>query len=135
MDALLAAPEERFAQVEGIGPRRAASIHTFFQSADGRKTIKDLESLGLRLIEDRRETESTSGIAGKTIVVTGTLQTYGRDEIEAVIKRHGGKPSGSVSKKTDFVVAGEKAGSKLDKAKQLCVPVLSEEEFNKLIGK
>jgi len=135
MDALLAAPEERFAQVEGIGPRRAASIHTFFQSADGRKTIEDLDSLGLRMTEERRVTESASGLAGKTIVVTGTLEKYGREEVEALIKQHGGKPSGSVSKKTDFVVAGEKAGSKLDKAKQLGVPVLTEAEFDKLIGK
>jgi DNA ligase (NAD+) len=135
MDALLTAPEDRFAQVEGIGPRRAASIHTFFQSADGRKTIKDLDSLGLRMTEDRRMTTSTSGISGKTVVVTGTLQKYGREEIELLIKQHGGKPSGSVSKKTDYVVAGEKAGSKLDKARQLGVPVLTEAEFDKLIGK
>jgi DNA ligase (NAD+) len=135
MDALLEAPEDRFAQVEGIGPRRAARIHIFFQSADGRKTIKDLDSLGLRMSEERRVTPSTSGIAGKTIVVTGTLKNFGREEIEAVIKQHGGKTSGSVSKKTDYVVAGEKAGSKLEKARQLGVPVLTEEEFDRLIGK
>jgi DNA ligase (NAD+) len=68
-------------------------------------------------------------------VVTGTLVKYQRDEIEALIKSLGGKASGSVSKKTDYVVAGEKAGSKLDKAKELGVPVLTEEEFDKLIGK
>jgi DNA ligase (NAD+) len=135
VDALLAAPEERFARVNGIGPRRAASIHTFFQSVDGRKTIQELRDLGLKLTEDRRAAKSSSGIAGKTVVVTGTLKKYGRDEIEALIKELGGKPAGSVSKKTDYVVAGEKAGSKLDKARQLGIPVLTEEEFESLIGR
>ena len=68
-------------------------------------------------------------------MVTGTLTRYGRDEIEALIRQLGGKPAGSVSKKTDFVVAGEKAGSKLDKARELGVKVISEEEFDKVIGK
>ena len=74
-------------------------------------------------------------LAGKTIVVTGTLTRYGRDEIETLIRQLGGKPSGSVSKKTDFVLAGEKAGSKLDKAKALGVAVIDEDGFDKMIGK
>jgi DNA ligase (NAD+) len=74
-------------------------------------------------------------LKGKTFVVTGTLENYGREEIEDIIKQHGGKATGSVSKKTDYVVAGEKAGSKLDKARELGVMVLSEKEFEKLIGK
>ena len=74
-----------------------------------------------------------SGLAGKTIVVTGTLERHGREEMESLIKAHGGKPSNSVSKKTDFVVAGEKAGSKLVKAKALGVPVLTEAEFEAMI--
>ena len=76
-----------------------------------------------------------SGIAGKTFVVTGTLQRFSREEIEELIKSLGGKAAGSVSKKTDFVVAGEKAGSKLDKAKALGVPVLTEDEFAAMIKK
>jgi len=76
-----------------------------------------------------------NALTGKTIVVTGTLTRYGRDEIEALIRQLGGKPAGSVSKKTDFVVAGEKAGSKLDKARELGVKVISEEEFDGVIGK
>ena len=74
-------------------------------------------------------------LAGKTLVVTGTLKTYKRDEIEALIPRLGGRASGSVSKKTDYVVAGEEAGSKLEKAKELGIAVLTEEEFDRLIGK
>lgn len=136
VDDLLAASEERLAQVEGIGPRRAASIHNFFHSKAGEKTIAELRDLGVVMTEEKRAAPvSDSGIAGKTFVVTGTLKKYGRDEIEALIKSHGGKPSGSVSKKTDYVVAGEKAGSKLDKAKSLGVPVLTEDEFEKLVGR
>ena len=74
-------------------------------------------------------------LAGKTLVVTGTLAKYGRAEIEGLIKSLGGKASGSVSKKTDYLIAGEEAGSKLDKARELGVPVLTEAEFEKLIGK
>ena len=74
-------------------------------------------------------------LSGKTFVVTGTLTRYSRDEIEDLIKKLGGKSTGSVSKKTDYVVAGEKAGSKLEKAKALGVPVLTEENFDKLIGR
>ena len=137
MDDLMNASVERLAQVEGIGEERAGSIHKFFQSRAGRKTIEDLHSLGLKLTEDARPTPAQMGAAdltGKTFVVTGTLTKFSRDEIEGLIKQLGGKAAGSVSKKTSYVVAGENAGSKLGKAKQLGVPVLSEEEFEKLIG-
>ena len=117
--------------MEGIGPQRAKSIHAFFQSKDGRKVIAELKSLGMKLTENRRAVPS-GGLAGKTVVVTGTLAKYGREEIEALIRKHGGKPAGSVSKKTDFVVAGDKAGSKLDKAKELGVKVLTEADFEEL---
>ena len=110
----------------------------FFQSAAGRDTIEELRSLGLKLTEDSRPApDAVDGhqLTGKIFVVTGTLSRYGREEIEELIKQLGGKATGSVSKKTDYVVAGEKAGSKLEKARQLGVPVLSEEEFEKLIGR
>ena len=81
------------------------------------------------------ERPAGADLTGKTFVVTGTLPNYSRDEIEGLIKQLGGKATGSVSKKTDYLVAGEKAGSKLDKARELGVKVLTEEEFDKLIGR
>ncbi len=132
-DALLAASADELARVEGIGPQRAASIHAFFQSDVGRSVISELKELGVTLTQEQRKVP-TGGLAGKTVVVTGTLTKYGRDEIEGLIRQHGGKPSSSVSKKTDYLVAGEKAGSKLDKAKELGVQVLTEAEFEVLIG-
>ena len=108
------------------------------QDEQGRSSIKELRALGLKLSQDRRPTPAQLGgpdFTGQTFVVTGTLAKYSREEIEALIRQFGGKASGSVSKSTSYLVAGEKAGSKLDKAKQLGVKVLTEEEFEQLIGK
>jgi DNA ligase (NAD+) len=137
MDRLMNASADELTRVPGIGPERAESIHKFFHSESGRKVIDDLRATGLKLTEDARP-KATSGrtdLTGKTFVVTGTLSRYGRDEIESLIKSLGGKAAGSVSKKTDYIVAGEKAGSKLDKAKELGVTVLTEEAFEKLISR
>jgi DNA ligase (NAD+) len=137
MERLLAASLEDFAAVPGFGQVVAASVHAFFHSAAGRKLIADLKAAGLKMTEDaaaeRPDAGGDSALAGKTIVVTGTLQHYERAQIEELIRRHGGKATGSVTKKTDFVVAGEKAGSKLDKAKELGIRVLSEAEFQQLL--
>jgi DNA ligase (NAD+) len=136
VDDLRQASADRLAQVEGIGPERGESIHKFFHSAAGSDLIDDLGRLGLKMSADARPKPAAGSnpIAGKTFVITGTLEHYGRDEIEAIIKSLGGKAAGSVSKKTDYVVAGEKAGSKLDKAKELGVAVLTEKEFERLAG-
>ncbi len=136
IDELLQASEDQLAQVAGFGPVVAASVHQFFQSQSGRKTIEQLRKAGVKLSEDRKRAAKPGGasLAGKTLVVTGTLRKYGREEIEELIEQLGGKATGSVSKKTDFLVAGEKAGSKLDKAHQLGVKVISEEEFDEMIG-
>lgn len=128
IDKIADAPVERLAGVAGIGPQRAESIFAFFQSADGEKVIADLKRLGVKLSEARRKAPA-GGLAGKTVVVTGTLASLGRDEAEALIRKLGGKPSGSVSKKTDMLIAGEKAGSKLEKARALGVKILTEAEF------
>jgi DNA ligase (NAD+) len=138
MNELVNASADRLTRVPGIGPERAESIHKFFHSETGRKVIDDLRRQGIKLAEEPRPKPSSSSgadLTGKTLVVTGTLARYSREEIEALIKNLGGKATGSVSKKTDYVVAGEKAGSKLDKARELGVPVLTEDEFVKLIAR
>jgi DNA ligase (NAD+) len=136
IDQLISAPAERLSQVEGVGAVLAESVHRYFQSAGGRKIVEDLRGHGVKLSEPRKARPAADGadLLGKTFVVTGTLNNYSRDDIESLIKRLGGKATGSVSKKTNYVVAGENAGSKLDKAKQLGVTVLTEAEFQKLIG-
>jgi DNA ligase (NAD+) len=133
MEALMSASVERLTQCKGIGPVRADQIYKYFHSPAGEKTIKELKELGVRMTQEKKV--KGTQLAGKTLVVTGTLSRYARDEIEELIKELGGKATGSVSKKTDYLVAGENAGSKLDKAKELGVPVLSEDEFDKLIGR
>jgi DNA ligase (NAD+) len=138
MDALVEASAERLARVGGIGPERAQSIVDYLRSTSGQKVIKDLQSAGVKLTEAPRPKPAAkggAGLTGKTLVVTGTLEKYSRQEIEDLIKQLGGKATGSVSKKTAYVIAGENAGSKLDKAHELGVPVLSEADFEKLIGK
>jgi DNA ligase (NAD+) len=132
---LLGASQERLAGVKGFGPKRAESIYNFFHSPAGQKLVEDLRTAGVKLTEDRKKKATGSPLSGKTVVVTGTLGNYSRTEIEDLIKSLGGKATGSVSKKTDFVVVGADAGSKLDKAKQLNVRTLTEDEFDKLIGK
>jgi DNA ligase (NAD+) len=137
IDALADASAERLAQVNGIGPVLAETIHRYFHEDSGRALVRELKELGLKLTAEARPAVASAGgadLSGKSIVVTGSLKKYGREEIEALIRRLGGKPAGSVSKSTAFVVAGEKAGSKLDKARALRIKVLTEEEFEALIG-
>jgi DNA ligase (NAD+) len=136
IDSLMKASEERLSQVNGVGPIMAKDIHEFFQQETTRKLIEDLRSAGVKLTQDAKaKPKGATDLTGKSIVVTGTLKKYQREEIEELIRQLGGKAVGSVSKKTDYVVAGEKAGSKLDKAKALGVAVLTEEEFENMIGK
>ena len=129
---------EQLAEVHEIGAVIAETIHAFFAAQVGRDLVEDLRSLGLHFgepIPAGSPAVAESGqLAGKSIVVTGTLTQFTREQIEELIHNLGGKPSGSVSKKTAFVVAGENAGSKLDKAKALGVRVLSEQEFRELIA-
>ena len=125
---------ESLSQVDEIGAVIAESVVQFFQSEYGKELMKDLAELGLNMgqaVDRASITEAAAGgkLAGKTLVVTGTMVRLKRDEIEQLIRDHGGKASGSVSKKTDYVVAGEAAGSKLTKAQELGVKVLTEDEF------
>src|SRR5262249_3376439 len=136
--ALVAAPAERGGLISGIGRVLAGSVSNFFQSPSGRKLIDVLRTHGVKLTEDPKPKPAAVGasdLTGKTFVVTGTLSRYSREAIEGLIKQLGGKATGSVSKKTHYVVAGENAGSKLEKAKALGVAVLHEDEFAQLIGR
>jgi DNA ligase (NAD+) len=136
LDALAAATPEQLGEVHEIGPVIADSVHDFFHSAAGKKAVAHLQAAGVDPKQEvvRAEEASEGPLAGKTLVVTGTLKTLKRDEIEGLIQKLGGRAAGSVSKKTDYLVAGEEAGSKLEKAKKLGVPVLSEDEFKRLVG-
>ena len=130
----MAAPTEELEQINEIGPVVAASVHGFFEVPENRRLIERLRSAGLKLEEERPAGGTQSRpLTGKTFVVTGTLTKYTRDEIQDRIKALGGKAASSVSKKTDYVVAGENAGSKLANAHKLGVAVLSEDEFDSMI--
>ena len=138
LDEIAAQSEASLSQVNEIGEVIAGSVYRFFHSEYGMNLIAELKALGLNCGEPvvRAATADNSGpLTGRTCVVTGTMVRYTRDEIEQLIREHGGKASGSVSGKTHFVIAGEAAGSKLAKARELGVTVLTEDEFLSLIGR
>jgi DNA ligase (NAD+) len=131
MSAIEKAGEEELQQVEEVGPRIAKSIVEFFAEPKNRELVEELRAA--RLTMRGKKKERGTKLAGKTFVLTGTLPTYSRDEAKKMIEDAGGKVTGSVSKKTDYVVAGEDAGSKLDKAKELNVPVITESELEAIL--
>jgi len=133
IDEIIGQSADQLAAVNEIGPVIAKSVFDYFHSPIGKTIIGDLRELGLNF-GSPVEKQPAGILTGKTIVVTGSLQRFSRDEIKELIHDHGGKAAGSVSRQTDYVVAGEKAGSKLDKARELDIPVLSEDEFVKMIG-
>ena len=132
IDALIKATTEELLEVGEVGPKVAESITFYFSVPANRERIEKMKRLGVR--PQFVAAATGSALAGKTVVVTGTLARFSRDEIHRLIEREGGKPAGSVSAKTSYVVAGEAAGSKLEKAKSLGVPVLTEDEFLAMIG-
>ena len=140
IDTLAAAPEEALQKVEGVGEIMARSIRQFFEEPKNLKLLERLREAGVnmsRLPEEAppsSETLAASPFAGKTCVLTGTLEAMTREEAEEKIVRLGGKASGSVSKKTDLVIAGPGAGSKLKKAEELGIEVIDEAEFLKRVG-
>jgi DNA ligase (NAD+) len=132
MDALMNASEEELQEVNEVGPRIAESMVEFFQEPRNRDLIEQLRKAGVAFTGKKRERGTT--LAGKTFVLTGTLPHLTRDDAKKMIEDAGGRVSGSVSKKTDFVVAGDEAGSKLDKAKELGVKVIGEKDLRELLG-
>ena len=132
LDALMKANAEKLEEVNEVGPRIAESIVEFFGDEHNRKLVADLRAAGLTFAGKKKE--KGTKLASKTFVLTGTLARHTRDEAKKMIEDAGGRVSGSVSKKTDYVVAGTDAGSKLDKARELGVSVIGEEEMEKLAG-
>ena len=132
IDALAAASEEELQQVNDIGSVSASCIRDFFAKKSNQEMLERLKKAGVNMQQDEESAEQL--LVGKTFVVTGTLPSLGQKEATGLIEKYGGKASGSVSKKTDYVLAGENAGSKLIKAQQLGIQVISENEFKKMLG-
>ncbi len=131
MDALMNATAEDIAEIEGFGLIMAKSVEEFFSHPESRQLIDDLKLVGVNMESQKQIVDMR--FEGKTFVLTGTLSMYKRSEAEKIIESFGGKASGSVSKKTSYVLAGEDAGSKLKKANDLGITVISEEEFAQMI--
>ena len=136
LDKIRAMTLEELEAVPEVGPVVAASIHEYFQDPENQRLLDELQAVGIAP-EPLAPVVTSVGklpFAGKTFVLTGTLPKRSRPEAEALIKQHGGKCTGSVSKTTSYLVAGEEAGSKLDKAKQLGIPVIDEAELERMAG-
>ena len=138
IDALERATPEELEAVAGVGPTLAQSVCSWFAIGRNRTVIEKLRAAGLRLVEPERESGGEEGgpqpLAGATFVVTGTLPTYSREQVTALIRRAGGKVTSSVSAKTSYVVAGESPGTKADKAAKLGIPVIDEAELLRLVS-
>lgn len=138
-EQIQAADTERLSKIEGIGPVLAKNITGFFADENHLEMLKSLKQAGLKAFEEIKEIRRITGaamegpFAGKTVVLTGTLSNYTRDEMAEILTNAGAKVTGSVSKKTDYVIAGENAGSKLTKARQLDIPVLSEDDVKSML--
>jgi DNA ligase (NAD+) len=133
LDAVMDASEEQLLEVPDVGPVVAQSIHTFFQQSHNREVVEQLRACGVTWEEAEPAARAPKPLAGKTVVLTGTLPTLTRDEAKDMLEAAGAKVAGSVSKKTDYVIAGAEAGSKLDKARELGVAVLDEEGLKDLL--
>jgi len=132
LSALMSAEKESLSAVDQIGPTMAQSVYEYFRNPYNRKVLDELLAAGVKP-EQPRKVRRTGKLAGKTVVVTGSLENFTRQQIEQAIRQAGGKPSSSVSQKTDFVLAGKEPGSKLDKAQQLGVKVIDEKQFLEMI--
>src|SRR5581483_10151233 len=134
IDDVAAASAEELQRCEGIGPEVASSVSLFFAQRANRAMIERLRKAGVSMSAPKRARAAAGKLAGKTFVLTGTLANLTRDEAAALISEAGGKVTGSVSKKTDYVVAGSDPGSKYDKAQTLGVAILDEDELRTLLS-
>jgi len=137
IEALSAATEDDLLKVEGVGPSIAESVVFFFNQQENQRVIEKLRraGAGLRMAEEKKAPEAPGPLEGKTFILTGALGEFTREEASAIIEGLGGRVSGSVSKKTDYVLVGEDPGTKLDKALALGVATMDEAEFKRLTGK
>jgi len=124
--------EEDLMELEGIGPEVSASVYQFFRDKKNKESIERLKKAGVKVIEPK--VKEKGKLAGKTFLFTGALKSFGRDEARNLVESLGGMTASSLSKKVDFVVVGEDPGSKIDKAKELGIKILTEEEFKKMIS-
>ncbi|MDB5912122.1 MAG: ligC, partial [Ramlibacter sp.] len=134
LDGIMGASVEQLLQVPDVGPIVAESVHAFFQQAHNREVVEQLRACGVHWEEGEPVAQVPKPLAGKTVVLTGTLPTLSRDEAKDLLEAAGAKVAGSVSKKTDYLVAGAEAGSKLDKARELGVAVLDEGGLQRLLA-
>lgn len=135
LDAIMAADEDRFQRIREIGPEISASLVSFFKEETNRQVIAQLLELGLSIEPDESKTSADAlPLAGRIFVFTGGLERLSREQAKALVERLGATVSSSVSKQTSYVVAGRDPGSKLDQARKLGIPIVSEEEFRKLVG-
>ena len=135
MAAIQSASQTALEAVEGVGPRIAQSIVTWFERPANQQVVEKLRQAGLQLEASQPSSSPASQtLAGAIFVITGTLPTWSREEAKAFIEQHGGKVTGSVSAKTSYLLAGEKAGSKLSKAQELAIPIIGEDELKQLVG-
>ena len=133
IDAIAQATTEELRQSEGIGPEVASSVHLFFQQSANLAMIERLREAGVMMTAPKRAKAADGKLAGKTFVLTGTLPNLTREEAAAFIQNAGGKVTGSVSKKTDYVVAGDDPGSKYTKARELGIEILDEDGLRALL--
>jgi len=134
LDALAAASVEGLQQAEDVGPVMAESIHDFFRNPRNKAVIEKLREAGVRMKESGVRSQKTEGaFVGKTVVVTGTLSKFSRDAAKEELRKRGANVTDSVSKKTDYLIVGKDAGSKLDKARALGVKTLTEQEFLEML--
>ncbi len=131
LDALMSAGQHELAEIDQIGPTMAESVYEYFRDPRNRVVIDQMLFAGVKPRQPRAQ--RSDKLAGKTIVITGTLENFTRQQIEQAIRQAGAKTSSSVSKKTDFVLAGENPGSKLDKARELGVKVINEQQFVEML--
>ena len=135
VDAMLEASAQDIDDVEEIGPEIARSVHAWFADPANRRLIEKLRAAGVRMKDERKKPKGKQPLAGKTVVITGTLSTLSREEATAAAKEAGARVASSVSKKTHFVVVGDNPGTKAAKAEEVGVEMIDEQEFRKRLGR